>query len=137
MSGMGSLNGTSDSQSQFSEKRHRSSIQQIDSWRPSKLSFRYEGRVWTRDLLIAIGIALVIVVFFYQPVKIEGNSMAPLLSHQERIFINKFVYHFEQIESGDEVDFWYPLDHTKSFIKRIVALPRSPSKSRHSLLTLT
>src|SRR6266849_6782248 len=134
MSGMGSFNGTLDSQSQFSGKRRRSSTQQIDSWRPSKLSFCYAGRVWTRDLLIAIGIALVIVVFLYQPVNIEGNSMAPLLSHQERIFINKFVYHFERIERGDVVVFWYPLDHTKSFIKRIVALPGETVEIRHGML---
>src|SRR2546430_1807860 len=48
---------------------------------------RNEIRVWTRDLLIAIGLALVIIVFLYQPVKVEGTSMAPLLSDQERIFI--------------------------------------------------
>jgi signal peptidase I len=60
-------------------------------------SLRNEIRVWTRDLLIAIGLALVIIVFLYQPVKVEGTSMAPLLSDQERIFINKFVYRFEPI----------------------------------------
>jgi signal peptidase I len=49
--------------------------------------------------------------------------MAPLLSDQERIFINKFVYRFEPIERGDVVVFWYPLDRTKSFIKRVIALP--------------
>jgi signal peptidase I len=49
--------------------------------------------------------------------------MAPLLSDQERIFINKFVYRFEPIERGDVVVFWYPLDRSKSFIKRVVALP--------------
>ncbi len=32
-------------------------------------SLRNEIRVWTRDLLIAIGLALVIIVFLYQPVK--------------------------------------------------------------------
>jgi len=33
-------------------------------------------------------------VFLYQPVKVEGTSMAPLLSDQERIFINKlFIGH--------------------------------------------
>src|SRR5499425_2107555 len=84
---------------------------------------RHELRVWTRDLLIAIGLALVIIIFLYQPVKVEGTSMAPLLSDQERIFINKFVYRFEPIERGDVVVFWYPLDRTKSFIKRIVGLP--------------
>src|SRR6516164_5675962 len=84
---------------------------------------RNEIRVWTRDLLIAIGLALVIIVFLYQPVKVEGTSMAPLLSDQERIFINKFVYRFEPIDRGDVVVFWYPLDRSKSFIKRVIALP--------------
>lgn len=84
---------------------------------------RHEIRVWTRDLLIAIGLALVIIVFLYQPVKVEGTSMAPLLSDQERIFINKFVYRFEPIVRGDVVVFWYPLDRSKSFIKRVVGLP--------------
>jgi signal peptidase I len=86
-------------------------------------SFRNEIRVWTRDLLIAIGLALVIIVFLYQPVKVEGTSMAPLLSDQERIFINKFVYRFEPIQRGDVVVFWYPKDPSKSFIKRVVGLP--------------
>ena len=86
-------------------------------------SLRSEIRVWMRDLLIAIGLALVIIVFLYQPVKVEGTSMAPLLSDQERIFINKFVYRFEPIQRGDVVVFWYPLDHSKSFIKRVVGLP--------------
>jgi signal peptidase I len=134
MSGMRRLKRASDCQSQFSEKPRRSSTLEIDSRGPSKLSIRYEGRVWTRDLPVAIGIALVIVVFFYQPVKIEGNSMAPLLSHQERIFINKFVYHFERIERGDVVVFWYPLDHTKSFIKRIVALPDETVEIQHGMV---
>jgi signal peptidase I len=86
-------------------------------------AIRREIRVWTRDLLIAIGLALVIIVFLYQPVKVEGTSMAPLLSDQERIFINKFVYRFEPIQRGDVVVFWYPLDRSKSFIKRVVGLP--------------
>ena len=89
----------------------------------SSFSLRSEVRVWARDLLLAIGLALVIIVFLYQPVKVEGTSMAPLLSDQERIFINKFVYRFEPIDRGDVVVFWYPLDHSKSFIKRVIGLP--------------
>ena len=96
----------------------------------SLLSLRHEIRVWTRDLLIAIGLALVIIVFLYQPVKVEGTSMAPLLSDQERIFINKFVYRFESIHRGDVVVFWYPLDRSKSFIKRVVGLPEDTVEIR-------
>jgi len=78
---------------------------------------------WLRDLLIAIALALVIIAFVYQPVKVEGTSMAPLLTDQERIFINKFVYEFEPIQRGDVVVFRYPRDPRKSFIKRVVGLP--------------
>src|SRR5262250_2800875 len=92
---------------------------------------RHEIRVWTRDLLIAVGLALVIIIFLYQPVKVEGTSMAPLLSDQERIFINKFVYRFEPIDRGDVVVFWYPLDRSKSFIKRVIALPGETVEIRH------
>ena len=83
---------------------------------------RRELRSWGRDLVIALSLAVVIIIFFYQPVKVEGTSMTPLISDQERIFINKFVYRFEPIERGDVVVFWYPLDRSKSFIKRVVGL---------------
>src|SRR5262252_1052822 len=97
-------------------------------------NLRKEIRVWTRDLLIAIGLALVIIVFLYQPVKVEGTSMAPLLSDQERIFINKFVYRFEAIHRGDVVVFWYPLDRSKSFIKRVIGLPAETVEIRHGIV---
>ena len=97
-------------------------------------SLRKEIRVWTRDLLIAIGLALIIIVFLYQPVKVEGTSMAPLLSDQERIFINKFVYRFEPIQRGDVVVFWYPMDPTKSFIKRVVGLPGETVEIRQGVV---
>src|ERR1700723_758490 len=84
---------------------------------------RRELRSWTRDLAVALGLAIVIMIFLYQPVKVEGTSMNPLLSDQERIFINKFIYRFEPIERGDVVVFWYPLDRSKSFIKRVLKLP--------------
>src|ERR1700728_2239021 len=93
---------------------------------PEKPAFpplRRELRSWTRDLAVALGLAIVIMIFLYQPVKVEGTSMNPLLSDQERIFINKFIYRFEPIERGDVVVFWYPLDRSKSFIKRVIGLP--------------
>jgi hypothetical protein len=44
MSGMQSLNGLSDSQSQLSGKRSRSSILKIDSWMPAR--FKPSHRWW-------------------------------------------------------------------------------------------
>ncbi len=80
-------------------------------------------RGWLRDLAISIAIAAFIIIFLYQPVKVEGTSMMPGLDDQERIFINKFVYHLEPIERGDIVVFRYPRDPSKSYIKRVVAMP--------------
>src|SRR5213083_46411 len=82
-----------------------------------------EIRGWARDVFFAIGTAIMIVVFLYQPVKVEGTSMQPELVDQERIFVNKFVYHFEEIHRGDIVVFWYPKDPSKSFIKRVIGIP--------------
>ena len=80
-------------------------------------------RGWARDIFFAALTAILIVVFVIQPVKVEGTSMQPHLSDQERIFVNKFVYHFSEIERGDVVVFWYPKEPTKSFIKRVIGLP--------------
>jgi len=80
-------------------------------------------RSWLRDLTISIAISAFIILFLYQPVKVEGTSMLPGLQDQERIFINKFVYRFEPIERGDVVVFRYPRDTSKSYIKRVVAVP--------------
>jgi signal peptidase I len=80
---------------------------------------------WARDLVFSVILAIIVILFLYQPVKVEGTSMMPTLDDQERIFINKFVYrlHFGKIDRGDTVVFWFPGDPTKSYIKRVIAVP--------------
>src|SRR3954453_9538289 len=78
---------------------------------------------WLRDLAVSVLLAVILIVFIYQPVKVEGTSMMPSLTDQERIFINKFTYRFSTIERGDMVVFWFPLARTKSYIKRVIGLP--------------
>src|SRR5438270_14057275 len=90
---------------------------------PMSASVVGEIRSWARDVFFAIGTAILIVVFLYQPVKVEGTSMLPELVDQERIFVNKFVYRIEKIQRKDIVVFWYPLDLTKSYIKRVIGMP--------------
>ncbi|MGA6984462.1 MAG: signal peptidase I [Terriglobales bacterium] len=76
--------------------------------------------VWARDLLVSLAISAFIIIFLYQPVKVEGTSMMPGLEDQERIFVNKFVYRWEPIERGDIIVFRYPRDTSKSYIKRVI-----------------
>jgi signal peptidase I len=78
--------------------------------------------VWLRDLIISLAISAFIIIFLYQPVKVEGTSMMPSLEDQERIFVNKFVYRLEPIERGDIVVFRYPRDPSKSYIKRVIGV---------------
>src|SRR5580693_4892469 len=78
--------------------------------------------VWVRDLIISLAISAFVIIFLYQPVKVEGVSMMPSLDDQERIFVNKFVYRLEPIQRGDIVVFRYPRDPSKSFIKRVIGV---------------
>jgi len=79
--------------------------------------------LWLRDLIFSAAVSLLIILFLYQPVRVEGTSMAPRLEDHDRLFINKFVYHITSIERGDVVVFHYPRDPAKSYIKRVIALP--------------
>jgi signal peptidase I len=87
---------------------------------PSRL--RPSLGVWLRDLIVSLAISAFIIVFIYQPVKVEGTSMMPSLEDQERIFVNKFVYRLEPISRGDIVVFRYPRDPSKSYIKRVIGM---------------
>ncbi len=80
---------------------------------------------WFRDLMLSALIAVLVILFLYRPVKVEGTSMMPSLFDQERLFINQFTYKFGigDIQRGDTVVFWYPKDPTKSYIKRIIGVP--------------
>ena len=78
-----------------------------------------------RDLAISIALAIILIVFIYQPVKVEGTSMMPGLEDQERIFVNKYQYKLgnDSIERGDLVVFHFPLDPRQSYIKRVIGVP--------------
>jgi len=77
---------------------------------------------WLKDILIALSVSVFFIIFLYQPVRVEGTSMLPVLEDQERIFINKFVYRLEPVLRGDIVVFHYPRDISKSYIKRVIGV---------------
>jgi signal peptidase I len=77
---------------------------------------------WARDVLVSICVSAFIIVFLYQPVRVEGTSMLPTLQDEDRLFINKIAYRVGEIHRGDVVVFLYPHDHSKSYIKRVVAV---------------
>jgi signal peptidase I len=86
---------------------------------------------WVRDLVISVMVSAFIIIFLYQPVRVEGTSMLPVLEDQDRLFINKMAYRVGEIHRGDVVVFLYPHDHEKSYIKRVIALPGDDLRIDH------
>ena len=88
-------------------------------------------RAWFRDVLLSIGVSAFIIIFIYQPVRVEGGSMNPGLEDQDRLFINKFTAELGIIQRGDVVVFRYPHDKTKSYIKRVIGVPGDTVRIDH------
>ena len=95
---------------------------------------RSSFRAWARDLLLSIGVSAFIIIFLYQPVRVEGTSMLPGLEDSDRLFINKLAFRVGEIHRGDVVVFRYPRDETKSYIKRVIALPGDTVRIDHGTL---
>ena len=92
-------------------------------------------------LVLAVGLALIIRTFLFQPFKIPSGSMIPTLLVGDHLLVNKFIYGtripftgisvmpFEQIKRGDVIVFTYPnpeKDPSKNdmyYIKRVVGVP--------------
>ena len=90
----------------------------------------FETRYWLRDLILTVLLSFIVIVFLYQPVQVEGTSMMPEVTNHQRIFINKFIYHFKPIRRGDIVVFWHRTPEADltgrppvSYIKRVVGMP--------------
>ena len=81
-----------------------------------------EAKEWGHSILVAIVLTLIIRTFVVQAFKIPSGSMRPTLLEGDKLFVNKFIYRFEDPKRGDIVVFKYPEDPKKDFIKRLVAL---------------
>lgn len=92
-------------------------------------------------LVLAVGLALIIRTFLFQPFKIPSGSMIPTLLVGDHLLVSKFIYGtripftdirilpFEEIKRGDVIVFTYPnpeKDPSKNdmyYIKRVVGIP--------------
>ncbi|MBI4518319.1 MAG: signal peptidase I [Deltaproteobacteria bacterium] len=91
-------------------------------------------REYAEALLVALLAALVIRTFVVQAFKIPSSSMVPTLQIGDHILVNKLAYglrlplvglqllSFGQPKPGDIIVFIYPVDPSKDFIKRVIAV---------------
>jgi signal peptidase I len=92
-------------------------------------------REYLEAAAIAVLLALFIRTFVVQAFKIPSGSMEPTLLIGDHILVNKFIYGVKipftrktllplgEPKREDVIVFIYPVDATKDFIKRVVALP--------------
>ena len=80
-----------------------------------------ETLAWLKTLASAAVYATLIVTFGFQVARVEGQSMAPTLSDQDRLIVNKLAYRLGEPQVGDIVMLYYPLNPNKSFVKRVIA----------------
>ena len=76
---------------------------------------------WLKTLASAAVYATLIVTFGFQVARVEGQSMAPTLSDQDRLIVNKLAYRLGEPQVGDVVMLYYPINPEKSFVKRVIA----------------
>jgi len=89
---------------------------------------------YAETIIIAVLIALFIRTFIVQAFKIPSGSMKETLLIGDHILVNKFIYGVKipfirktiipvsDPERGDIVVFIYPMDRSKDFIKRVIAV---------------
>ena len=73
-------------------------------------------------ILLALGLYLVI-NFAVQTVHVIGPSMYPSVQDQDYLIASKVDYHFHPPQRGDIIIMRAPLDSSRDFIKRIIAVP--------------
>jgi signal peptidase I len=91
-------------------------------------------REYAEAIIVALALALFIRTFVVQAFKIPSGSMESTLQIGDHILVNKFIYgvkipftsiqlfSLEKPQRGDVLVFIYPLDPSKDFIKRVVAV---------------
>lgn len=90
------------------------------TYKKSRFTWKHLVVLIVCGLIIPPLLSIGFVLFIAQPVKNEGNGMAPTIKSGDKVFFSKRVSSFQR---GDIVVFYYPLNKSQSFIKRIVGLP--------------
>ena len=82
---------------------------------------------WILIIGIAVGVAVVVRVFLFQPFYIPSASMVPTLEVGDKVLVNKLSYKLHDIHRGDIIVFAAPpgeaTPEVKDLVKRVIGLP--------------
>lgn len=75
------------------------------------------------ETLIWAVVLFVLINLVSARVRVDGSSMLPTLTNGERVIVNKLAYRLGEPERGDIIVFYFPVDPSQEFIKRVIGLP--------------
>jgi len=87
-----------------------------------KKSWQREVLEWVLTLGCAVGLALLIRAFVFEPFVVKGDSMNDTLANSEVMFTTKWNYLWNDPQRFDVVICHYP-GRDENFVKRIVGIP--------------
>lgn len=97
-------------------------VETIGKTRTLKRRARARTKELIEAILVALVIAVILRIFVVQAYRVDSDSMANSLGEGDFIFVNKFIYHFTDPAPNDVIVFSYPLNPSKDFIKRVIAV---------------
>jgi signal peptidase I len=62
-----------------------------------------------------------VITFLFQFARIEGRAMSPTLADQDGVIVSKLAYQRKKPRRGEIVMLMYPLNPTRTFVKRVIA----------------
>ncbi|WP_246120323.1 signal peptidase I [Cohnella terricola] len=110
-----------------SRRRSAPKAQKMSKEERSGLSgWRKELWDWTKSLVVAAVIVLLLKAYVFQLSTVKKVSMEPTLHENEWLFVNKIVLKLGSLDRGDVVILKDPsdgTDHKEYLVKRIVGVP--------------
>lgn len=89
---------------------------------PSHKKRHSELLSWVLCITGAIIVALLLRMFVFELVSVDGSSMQPTLEDHQTVFVEKISHNFGNLDRGQVIIVHYP-HRDGSFVKRIVGLP--------------
>lgn len=137
-----SIDSVSPVQKEITDQMHKSvgptPSEQAPTNTPENIPSENEHSWWSLFAVIALilGLALGIRFFVMAPYLVEGASMEETFHSFDYLMVDRITYRYNEPQRGDVVVMKFPLDTSRSFIKRVIGLPGETVEMQGTTVTI-